>query len=61
MSVWFYFNAKFTDNTKSLQIENILMDDLFIDQKNLLIIRYSGTETGFEFNQRTSKQNISLH
>jgi len=61
MSVWFYFNAKLIKDTKKLQIENKLMDDLFTDQKNLLIIRYSDIETGFEFNQLNTKQNISLY
>jgi hypothetical protein len=61
MSVWFYFNAKLVNDTKKLLIENKLMDDLFTDQKNLLIIRYSDIETGFEFNQWTTKQNISLY
>jgi hypothetical protein len=61
MSVWFYFSSKLGIGTKSLYFENKLLNDLFVDQKNLLIIRYSGTETGFEFNQRTTKQKISLY
>jgi hypothetical protein len=61
MSIWFYFSSKLNKGTSSLQIENKLMNDLFMDQKNLLIIRYSGIETGFEFNQRTTKQTISIY
>jgi hypothetical protein len=61
MSVWLYFNSNLTEGAKKLQIENKLMDDLFVDQKNLLIIRYSGIEQGFEFNQRTTEQYISIY
>jgi hypothetical protein len=61
MSVWFYFSSKFDDVGKKLIIENKLMNELFIDQKNMLIIRFSDTEKGFEYNQRTTKQDIFFH
>jgi hypothetical protein len=61
MSVWFYFCTSFNNKSKSLLIENKLMNDLFMDQKNLLIFRNSNTEEGFEFNQRTIKQHVSIY
>jgi hypothetical protein len=61
MSVWFYFSSKLSTGTKRLLIENKMMEDLFVDQKNLLIIRYSGVEQGLEFNQRNSRQNIAIY
>jgi len=61
MSLWFYFDMDFRGLDKKLIIENTLMNDLFTDQKNLLILNYKGKEQGIEFNQRKTRQEILLY
>jgi hypothetical protein len=48
MSVWLYFCAKTNPGIKILQMNNSLMLDLFVDQKNLVIARVMGNQFGFE-------------
>jgi len=59
-SVWFFFRAKTGVAINEFFIENKLMLDVFMDQKNLLIIRKADDEKGFEFNQRVTNQNIAI-
>jgi hypothetical protein len=59
-SIWFFFRAKTSDDINVFFIENKLMLDVFMDQKNLLIIRKADDEKGFEFNQRITNQNIAI-
>jgi hypothetical protein len=61
MSAWFYFGMNFNGNSKKLIIENNLMNCLFTDQKNLLILNCSGNEQGFEYNPRNTKYEIVLY
>jgi hypothetical protein len=59
-SVWFYFRAKVVDGLKRIDIENKILLEVFIDQKNLMIFRKSGNEKGFEFNHRITSQSIEI-
>jgi hypothetical protein len=60
MSVWLYFCAKTKPGLKVLQMKNTLMLDLFVDQKNLVITRIGGNQSGFEFDKRIKTQQINL-
>jgi len=60
MSVWFYFGMNFTVNANHLTIENKLMDSLFTDQKNMLIVNDGSKEQAYEFNLRKTKQEVDL-
>jgi hypothetical protein len=59
-SVWFFFRAKTRGVINSFSIENKLMLDVFMDQKNLLIINKTDIEKGLEFNQRITYQSIAI-
>lgn len=61
MSIWFYFGMKFNTNTLKFSVENILMNELYTDQKNLVIVNSKSREQGFEFNQRNTKYQVLLH
>jgi hypothetical protein len=59
-SVWFFFKAMIREPLNQLFIENKIMLDVFIDQKNLLIFRTTDDEKGLEFNQRVTNQYIEI-
>jgi hypothetical protein len=61
LSIWFYFGMKFTDYIRKFNVENTIMNDLFTDQKNLLIINNENKEQGIEFNLRKTKQEVLLY
>lgn len=61
LSIWFYFGMKFTGSSTQLIVVNTLMNEIFTDQKNLMILNDCEKEQGFEFNQRNTKQAVALH
>ncbi len=52
-SVWLYYRMKFSQKrslkNKKVEVVNILMNDLYNDQKNLFIFTYFNTKEGFNF------------
>jgi len=60
MSIWFYFGMNFSRVTQVIFVENNLMNSVFTDQKNLMIVNNRMNEEGFEFNQRITKYRISV-
>jgi hypothetical protein len=49
-SIWLYYEGDLSNaNFDSLTIENLLMLDLYEDQKNLVIITHGGKESGYEY------------
>jgi hypothetical protein len=52
VSVWLYFCAKTEPGFQLTQLKNVLMLELFTDQKNLVITHLQGNEQGFEFDKR---------
>jgi hypothetical protein len=59
-SVWLFFCAQLDEHSKSLNIHNTLMLDLFNDQINYVIYRHSEEETGIEFNKRKTEHGLNL-
>jgi hypothetical protein len=59
-SVWLYFCAKTSPGISILQLNNTIMLELFVDQKNLVIARIQGNQKGFEFDKRNKTQRIDL-
>lgn len=52
-SIWIYGTYQANLSEAGLtSIENTLMFDLFLDQKNLLILKMDNLEEGFQFNHR---------
>jgi hypothetical protein len=60
LSVWLFFRVKVSSDITELVIENRLMLEIFADQKNLLILNTGNEEKGYNFDQRTIYQQISL-
>ncbi len=52
-SVYLYFKLKYPESKltkgKKIQVANILLNDLYDDQKNLFIFTYKNTKEGFNF------------
>lgn len=52
-SVWLYYKLKYKKNKlvegKKVEVVNILLNDLYKDQKNLFIFTYKNTKEGFNF------------
>ncbi len=58
--VCLYFSIKDFKEIDELIIENKLMLDLFIDQKNLLILNIGDKQEGYEFNKRDESYTVML-
>ena len=58
--VCLYFSTKEFSDIDELIIENKLMLDLFIDQKNLLIFNIDDKQEGYEFNKRDATYTVTL-
>jgi len=52
-SVWLYYKLKYPKKKsiegKKVEVVNVLMNDLYNDQKNLFIFTYKNTKEGFNF------------
>ncbi len=58
--IWFFFCIKEIAEIRKLTIENKLMLDLFMDQKNLVILNNNGKEEGYEFNKRNTSYIVTI-
>ena len=61
IAVWLYYKYPTSDNVKEVEIENIIMLDMFKDQSNLLIFKYNDFEKGFIFNSEKVKIQFQLN
>ncbi|MFH2142458.1 MAG: DUF6702 family protein [Bacteroidota bacterium] len=50
-ATWLYYEIKFRHDIKKVTIRNSLLDDLYPDQKNLVMFNYNDTNKGFQFNK----------
>ncbi len=60
VTLWLYYDIKYTRSPKTIEISDNLMTDLYNDQKNLLILTVNGNQYPFEFNKKNYKQSITL-
>jgi hypothetical protein len=60
MSVWLYFCAHITPEIYLKKLNNTLMLELFVDQKNLVIAHSKGNQKGLEFDKHNNIQQIDL-
>ncbi len=59
-TIWFYFSGYFTHCYDVLIVQNMIMADIFGDQKNMLIYRFKNTEEGIIFDRNTTEYKIVL-
>ncbi|MFW5762083.1 MAG: DUF6702 family protein [Cyclobacteriaceae bacterium] len=59
-ALFLLFSTEFNPGLKQLTIKNLLLLDLYLDQKNLLILGYDGKEKGYEFNARKQEKSLEL-
>jgi hypothetical protein len=60
-SIWLYFSGKLANKeTVSLKLTNVLLLDLFEDQKNLVILNCKGFEKGIGFDYLTRDAVLEL-
>lgn len=60
-AIWFHFDSKVDSEIKSLKISNSLLLDLYFDQKNLVIVKSSERELGYQFDYKTTEKVIPLN
>jgi len=48
-AVWLYYELKNINNIKSIKLRSSFLDDLYPDQKNLLIFNYKKVKKAFKF------------
>jgi hypothetical protein len=58
--LWLYYSAKINPGIKEIQINNMLLLDINMDQKNLVIVNYGKTEKGFSFDWDNRQTVLSL-
>jgi len=61
IAVWLYYRYPITGNVEEVEIKNIIMLDMFMDQSNLLIFKYSDFEKGFIFNRKIVEIKFQLN
>ncbi len=54
ITIWLHYSIRFNENISNIEIKNILMTDLYRDQKNLLIFTYHKKQTPLEFSLRNN-------
>lgn len=59
-AIWFYFESSYKSNFESLEIKNTILLDIYSDQKNLVIIKTKTKELGYQFDYKTTQQQISF-
>jgi hypothetical protein len=59
-SIWISFTIENKGLKKEVEIKNTLMNDLYDDQKNLVIFKYKNIEKGFQFNRKTTLVEFTL-
>ncbi len=57
-AVWLTLTMPFKKNMSELIIHNSLLDDLFNDQKNLVIFSYQNEEQGFTFSKNKENEQV---
>ncbi|MGE0090169.1 MAG: DUF6702 family protein [Bacteroidales bacterium] len=60
-AIWFYFDTKVEKDISLLKISNSLLLDLYFDQKNLVIIKTPNHELGYQFDCKTTEEEILLN
>ena len=60
ITLWLYYSIKYKKSIKSVKIENSLMDDLYKDQKNLLIFTYKNQQKPMKFDVKHTSEKISF-
>jgi len=61
IAVWLYYRYPISGNLEKVEIKNIIMLDMFMDQSNLLIFKYSDFEKGFIFNRKKVEIKFQLN
>lgn len=61
IAVWLYYKYPTPGNVEEVEIENIIMLNMFMDQSNLLIFKYNDFEEGFIFNREKVKIQFQLN
>lgn len=51
IAVWLYYKYPISGNVEEVEIKNVIMLDMFMDQRNLLIFKCNDFEKGFVFNR----------
>lgn len=59
-AIWLNFSLPFKKQTNKIILYNSLFNDLFDDQKNLVIFSYLGNEKGFTFSKNNEDKEILL-
>jgi len=53
-AIWLYFTFKVNEKIKSIKIINNLLNDLYPDMTNLVIVKYKDLENGYTLNKNNN-------
>lgn len=59
-ATWIYYELKFNGVVKKSIIRNSMLDDLYPDQKNLVMFNYKDVNKGFQFKKNDNAEIIVL-
>jgi hypothetical protein len=59
-ATWIYYELKFNGVVKKSIIRNSMLDDLYPDQKNLVMFNYKDVNKGFQFRKNDNAEIIEL-
>ncbi len=59
-SIWIKYRIKVRNDIKQLFIQSDLLNDLYYDQNNLIILRYKSFEKGYQLNYNENIVEINL-
>ncbi|MFH2095889.1 MAG: DUF6702 family protein, partial [Bacteroidota bacterium] len=59
-AVWFYYKVNCDSKIKSVKIKSSFLNDLYPDQKNLVIFNYGKINKGFQFKAGDEEEEIVL-
>ena len=55
ITLWLYYDIKYSGTVKNVKIFNSLITDLYPDQNNLLIFTYKNTQKALKFSKKNTQ------
>jgi hypothetical protein len=59
-AIWLHYSYDHGSGIRKINVRNILMNEKFDDQTNLLIISYNGTQNGYRMDNKTTDLTFNI-
>ncbi|MCG8410422.1 MAG: hypothetical protein MI739_03960 [Bacteroidales bacterium] len=60
-AIWLTFSIKIRDTVRSIKIKNTLLLDLYLDQKNLFILKLNDSQKAYQFNIKNTTHTFNAN